>query len=233
MDPQHKPDDPADVRRSVMPPVAENAPDPVETRDPRNAPVPATRGRAWLYAIPAAVLLVIGLVWMLRVERAHPGQNAPAEVTGTSGARANDPEGGGRGDEKPLNPEPSGPSVISDMELLTSKSELVGRAVRFAAIPVVTASGPRTFWVGRLGNQTLVLMDDKVQGATNVVAGKAIQLSGTLEPAPSDRDLASAGLDDADRRAIEGEKVIIRAKSLKASVDPGANQATVPTSETQ
>jgi hypothetical protein len=233
MDPQHNPDDPTDVRRSVMPPVAENAPDPVETRDPRNAPVPATRGRAWLYAIPAALLLVIGLVWMVRVERARPGQNAPAEVTGTSGERANDPEGGGRGDEKPLNPAASGPSVISDMELLTSKSELVGRAVRFAAIPVVTASGPRTFWVGRLGNQTLVLMDDKVQGATNVVAGTAIQLSGTLEPAPSDRNLASAGLDDADRRAIEGEKVIIRAKSLKTSADSGANQATVPTSERQ
>lgn len=233
MHPRTNRDDPTDVRRSVMPPVAENAPDPVETRDPNNAPVPATRGRAWLYAIPAAVLLVIGLVWMVRVERAHPGQNAPAEVTGTSGKRANDPEGGGRGDEKPLNPAASGPSVISDMELLTSKSELVGRAVRFAAIPVVTASGPRTFWVGRLGNQTLVLLDEKVEGAMAVVPGKAIQLSGALEPAPSESDLAKAGLDDADRRAIEGEKVIIRAKSLKTTTDPGANQSTVPDRERQ
>jgi len=233
MDPRNTRDDPTDVRRSVMPPVAEKAPDPVETRDPRNAPVPASRGRAWLYAIPAAVLLVIGLVWMVRVERAHPGQNAPAQVTGTSAERANDPEGGGRGDEKPLNSAGSGPSVISDMELLTSKSEFVGRAVRFAAIPVVTASGPRTFWVGRLGNQTLVLMDDKVQGAKEVIPGKAVQLSGALEPAPSASDLANAGLDDADRRAIEGEQVIIRAKSLKTTVDTGSNQASVPDSERQ
>ena len=233
MDPRSNHDDPTDVRRSVMPPVPENAPDPVETRDPRTAPVPATRGRAWLYAVPAAVLLVIGLVWMVRVERVHPGQHAPAEVTGTSGERTDDPEGGGRGDEKPLNPAAAGPTVISDMELLTSKSALVGRAVRFAAIPVVTSPGPRTFWVGRLGNQTLVLMDDKTEGAMKVVPGKAVQLSGTLEPAPSENDLANAGLEDADRKAVEGEKVIIRAKSLKTTVDPGPNQATVPGSERQ
>ena len=91
------------------------------------------------------------------------GGAAPFEVTGTSGVKANDPEGGSRGDEQPLNPEPSGPAVISDMELLSRKAEFVGRAVRFAAIPVVTAPGPHTFWVGRPGNRTLVVMDDKTR----------------------------------------------------------------------
>ena len=233
MDPRSNPADPTDVPSSATPPIAGNAPDPVETRDPRNLAVPARRQRAWLYAVPAVVLLLIGIVWMVRVERAKPGGTAPFEVTGTSGAKANDPEGGSRGDEQPLNPQTSGPIVISDMELLSRKAELVGRAVRFAAIPVVTAPGPRTFWVGRLGNRTLVVMDDKTQGAMQVVPGKTIQLSGALEPAPKANDPALARMDDADRNAIEGEDVVIRATRLATQVDAGANESTIPRADRQ
>ena len=83
--------DPTDQRRFVTPPIAENAPDAVETRDP--VPRRAMRRRAWLYAVPPALLLIMGVVWMFRAERAHPGRDAPLEVTGTSGERRNDPEG--------------------------------------------------------------------------------------------------------------------------------------------
>jgi hypothetical protein len=214
-----------------MPPVAENAPDAVETRDPRTRAVPASRSRAWLYAVPAAVLLVMGLVWMLRAERAHPGRDAPLEVTGTSGERRDDPEGAGRGDEHPLNPTAGGPSVISDMELLTAKADYAGRAVEFGAIPVVTVPGPRTFWVGRIANRTLVLVDRDAQGTTKVAPGAIIALSGRLQAPPSAAELANAGLSADDREAVQGEKVIIRATRIAPQAGAGANQAPVPAGE--
>ncbi len=223
--------DPTDQRRSVTPPIAENAPDAVETRDPRTTPVPATRRRAWLYAVPPALLLILGVVWMFRAERAHPGRDAPLEVTGTSGERRNDPEGGGRGDEHPLNPTAGGPRIISDMELLTSKSDYVGRAVEFGAIPVVTVPGPRTFWVGRIANRTLVLVDTRAQGTKKIVPGQIIRFSGQLQPTPSAAALDKAGLSADDREAVQGEKVIIRATRIESQPDAGAHQATVPPGE--
>ena len=86
-------------------------------------------------------------------------------VAGTSGERENDPEGLGRGDDKPLNPIGEGPRVIGDMELLTAKEDYVGRAVAIPAITVMGTPGPRTLWVGRPMNRTLVLLDRNVQGA--------------------------------------------------------------------
>ena len=71
------------------------------------------------------------------------------DVTGTSGARDNDPEGLGRGDEAVAQPPGEGPSVIGDMGLLTAKEDYVGRAVEISAIPVMGTPGPRPLWVGR------------------------------------------------------------------------------------
>ena len=163
--------------------MPDEAPDPVETRDPRVRPVPQSAGRAWLYAIPAAVLLLVGIVWMVQVERSRPGGTGPFTVTGTSGERANDPEGGARGDS-PLAPKAAGPSVIADIELLMSKSDYLGRAVELSAVPVMTVPGPRTFWVGRFANRTLVLVDRHAEGDTKVAPGQLVRLSGRLESAP-------------------------------------------------
>jgi hypothetical protein len=165
---------------------------------------------------------------MVQVERSRPGGEAPFAVTGTSGERSNDPEGGARGD-RPLNPVAQGPSVIADMELLTSKADYVGRAVELAAIPVMTVPGPRTFWVGRIANRTLVLIDRDAQGAKTVKPGEVVRISGRLEAAPSPEELARAGLAADDREAVDGEKVIIRATRLAPQdVAVGAHQAETP-----
>jgi len=235
MQPPHKDDERVDTdpHRSGFSAVPDEAPDAVETRDARIRPVPSTRTRAWMYAIPAALLLIIGIVWMLRVERSRPGGEAPFAVTGTSGERSNDPEGGGRGDH-PLNPVPQGPSVIGDMELLSSKSDYVGRAVELAAVPVMTVPGPRTFWVGRIANRTLVLIDRDAQGAKTVKPGEIVRMSGRLEPAPSSAELARAGLTADDREAVEGEKVIIRATRVAPQeVSVGAHQSETPSADRQ
>jgi hypothetical protein len=229
MDP-HSRDDQHDRDRRSISMVPDEAPDPVETRDPHARPVPTRKGRAWLYAIPAVVLLVIGLAWMVQVERSSSGREGTREVAGTSGERANDPEGLPRGDA-PLNPVASGPSVISDMELLTSKDEYVGRAVEIPAITVMSVPGPRTFWVGRLANRTLVLLDRQTQGATRVSPKQVLRVSGTLEAVPSASELARAGLTADDRDAVGGEEVIIRARRIEVQDDAGAHQATVPPDE--
>jgi hypothetical protein len=214
MEPKKDQDGPG--RRATFSAVPDEAPDPVETRDPRAHPVPATRSRAWLYAIPALLLLVIGVAWMLEVELIRPSDVASREVTGTSGERASDPEGLPRGDDAPLNPVADGPRVVSDMDLLSSKQEYVGRAVEIGAIPVMTVPGPRTFWVGRVANRTLVLIDRHAQGAVPVTPGQVVRLSGRLEAAPTSEELARAGYTADDRDALDGEDVIIRATHIEA-----------------
>jgi hypothetical protein len=196
--------------------VPDEAPDPVETRDPRVRPVPASRSRAWLYAIPAAIIFIIGVAWMVEVERPRPDGPAGGEATGTSGERSNDPEVPARGDDAPLNPVAEGPRVISDMELLMSKEDYLGRAVEIAAIQVMTVPGPRTFWVGRVTNRTLVLMDRETQATARVAPGQVVRLSGRLESAPPPDQLAREGLTADDREAIDGEGVVIRATRVEA-----------------
>jgi hypothetical protein len=226
MDSRHNDDDTPRGRRSPISAVPDEAPDPVETRDPYTRPVP-NRSRAWLYVVPAAVLLVLGIAWMARVERAQPGRGGSYEVTGTSGSRANDPEGLERGDDRPLNPVAEGPSVISDMELLTSKQDYIGRAVELPAIPVMTVAGPRTFWVGRIMNRTLVLVDRKGEGLTAVKPGQIVRISGRLESPPAGEEIAKAGLSSDDREALEGERVVIRATQVARQLLQAPTDTTV------
>jgi hypothetical protein len=209
--------------------VPENAPDPVETRDPDSRPTPRTN-RAWLYAAPAAVLLVLGVIWMFWAERAREGaQSAPYSVAGTSGARENDPEGLGRGDETPLNPLAEGPSVIGDAELLTAKDKYIGRAVEIPAIPVMSSPGPRTLWVGRPLNRTLVLLDRTIEGTGRMPAGQVVRVSGSLEKRPDKAAVDRAGLQEDDRKALEGVDIFIRATAVTpqqrtAPIDAPARQ---------
>ena len=205
--------------------VPDEAPDPVETRDPASHPTPR-RGRAWLYALPAAALLVLGMVWMFWAERTRDGaQSAPYSVAGTSGSRENDPEGRGRGEETPLNPLAEGPRVIGDMELLTTKEKYVGRAVEIRAIPVMSTPGPRTIWVGRPLNRTLVLLDRAVQPVGRVPSGQPVRVSGTLEKRPDKAAIDRAGLQEDDRKALEGVEVFIRASAVQPQPRTGPNDA--------
>jgi hypothetical protein len=196
--------------------VPDNAPDPVETRDPASHPTPS-RSRALLFALPVVALIAIGVGWMLMSETDSGGPEASS--IGTSGEVRNDPEGGAR--VETLNPQPEGPRVIADMELLSSKADYVGRAVEIAAIPVMTKPGPRTFWAGRFGNRTLVLVDGSAQGADAAQPGATIRLSGRLERTPDQQALAQAGLDEQDREALEDEDVFIRAQRIEPQGDVG------------
>jgi hypothetical protein len=195
--------------------VPDEAPDPVETRDPDSRPTPR-RSRAWLFAIPPVVLALVGLFWMFRVEGDREGaQSAPYSVAGTSGERDNDPEGLGRGDETPLNPDAGRPQVIGDMELLTAKEDYVGRAVAIPAIPVMGTPGPRTLWVGRPMNRTLVLLDRNFQGLGTLSAGQPVQVRGRLEKRPDKNAIDRAGLHEDDRKALEAVDVFIRATAIE------------------
>jgi hypothetical protein len=195
--------------------VPDESPDPVETRDPASHPTPR-RGRAWLFALPAVGLVVLGVIWMFWAERAKEGAgSAPYAVTGTSGAKENDPEGLGRGDETPLNPLAEGPRVIGDMELLTAKEDYVGRAVAIRAIPVMSTPGPRTLWVGRPLNRTLVLLDRDTEARGEITPGQPVSVNGTLEKRPERADIERAGLHENDRKALEGVDVFIRAASVQ------------------
>jgi hypothetical protein len=213
MDDRHH-DEPGREHQSLSG-VPDNAPDPVETRDPASRPTPA-RSRVWLYAVPAAALLILGTVWMIRTESMPLGpRGAPYEVAGTSGAHENDPEGLGRGDEQPLNPRAEGPSVIGDMGLLSEKENYVGRAVEIAAIPVMGTPGPRTLWVGRPLNRTLVLLDRSVQPDGSFTTGEQVRVSGQLERQPDKAAIDRAGLHENDREALEGVDVFIRASTVE------------------
>jgi hypothetical protein len=198
--------------------------DPVEPRDPSDRPVPRQNLKALLYAIPAVLLVVIGLGWMLSSEMNRGDRVRSDSVLGTSGERSNDPEGRGR--DEALNPQP-GPAVISDLSLLTGETDYAGRAARFSAVPVAALNGDRTFWVGRLGNRKLVLLDRQVSGG--VQKGQVISLAGRVERGPSSEELDRLGLEEQDRDAFDGEKIYIRATEIApAGQDVGATTSEVP-----
>jgi hypothetical protein len=205
--------------------VPDDAPDPVETRDPASHPVPR-RSRVWLYALVPAAFLAVFVFWMTASERSRAGgQSAPYSVTGTSGGRENDPEGRGRGDETPLNAPAEGPRVIGDMELLTQKEDYVGRAVEIPAIAVMSTPGPRTLWVGRPMNRTLVLLDRRAQSVGQIASGQPVRVSGQLERRPDEAAIDRAGLHEDDRRALEGVDVFIRASAVQRTPDTGPTDA--------
>jgi hypothetical protein len=202
-------------------------PGPVETRDSHTIPVPRDSSRIWLYVLPVVALIVAGAIWMFRTEARGDITPAPYATTGMTGQRdtGHDPEGARTGE--PLNPVSGGPAVISDMALLSDKDQYAGRAVRFTAIPVFSQKGPRTFWVGRIGDRALVLLDQGA-GSVELRPGEIVALEGRFERRPDDNALASAGLSNDDRTAIREEDVIIRATRVEPAPSAGANQSAIP-----
>ena len=91
----------------------------------------------------------------------------------------------------------------------------MGRAVEIPAIPVMGTPGPRTLWVGRPLNRTLVLLDRNVQRPGEVKAGEQVRVSGQLERRPDKDAIDRAGLHEDDREALEGVEVFIRASTVE------------------
>jgi hypothetical protein len=214
-----------DPDRNVIAPGA----DPVEPRDPTTTPVPSRRWKAVLYAIPAVLFVVLGIVWMLAKEPVLGGPADSDRVRATTGEQdsGHDPEGDR--ESNVLNPPPEGPAVISDVELLTGAQNYAGRPARFAAVVVAEKNGDRTFWVGRLGNRTLVLLDRNVSNPGAIQAGKAISLAGRIDRTPASEQLDRLGLSDEDRRAFEDEEVYIHATKIEpVDGDPGTPVTEIP-----
>jgi hypothetical protein len=218
-------DEERDKSLSFVPP---EVPDPVETRDSMNRAVRPSPGQWAMFLIPAALIVAIGISWMMRAEGSKPGGTGPYAVTGTSGERSNDPEGGARGEDAPLNPTPR-PAVISDVELLTSKADYTGHSVQLLAAPVLSVAGPRTFWIGRPTNRTLVLVTTDVKRLGALKPGQLVGIAGRLEPVPNDDQLDRAGFSPDDKKAIADEDVIIRATRVEPRSQQAAPyQATTP-----
>jgi hypothetical protein len=194
------------------PPGESNVPDPVETRDASSRPVPRRWRTIWLFLLPGIVLIVMGIFWMAGSEGKKSEPAATPGVTGTSGGEPREPTDANPPSE-PLNPPDSTPQVIGDLSLLGGGDEYVGRPVELSAVAVARVHGSRTFTVGPIGQHTLVLMDDGQPGA--IKPGQFVRISGRIEKPPSGERLAAAGLDDEDRKALEDEKIIIRATRVE------------------
>jgi hypothetical protein len=170
--------------------------------------------------------IVIGLGWMVWIEVGRDDRAGLNDVTGTAGERVNDPEGGPRGEI--LNAPPGGPLVVSDLNLVEG-DEYAGRTARFSAVPVASRNGDRTFWVGRVGNRTLVMLDENAGIPGFVRPGEVISLAGRIEKAPSSEQLERLGLSGEDRDAFDGEDVFIRATDVQpVGPDVGASQTEIP-----
>jgi hypothetical protein len=198
-------------QRDAIPPGA----DAVEPRDGTDQPVPRRSWKAWLFAIPIVLFVALGIGWMFYTEPILGGGYPADEARGTSG--------------EVLNPPPEGPAVISDLNLLSNGEDFAGRTARFSAVPVTGKNGDRTFWVGRIGNRTLVLLDRNVASTDAIREGEPIGLAGRIERTPSSEQLDRLGLSENDREAFDGEDVYIRATEIEpVSPDVGAGSSEIP-----
>lgn len=211
-----RPQTPGEAFRDAVPPGA----DAVEPRDPHVRAVPRDRSKALWYALPAVLLVVLGIGWMLWSEMGAT-RGPDRDAIGTSGER------GAAGDTV-LNPRPAGPPVISNMELLADAESYVGRTARFASVPVSTKHGDRTFSVGRIGSRAVVLADPAAD-ISGLSTGDPVSLEGTIERAPSSEELGRMGLAQDDREALEEADVYIRATRVEpVAQDVGGRQAETP-----
>lgn len=197
------------ARRQSRSAIAPGA-DPVEPRDPAARAVPRKPATALLFAIPAVLIVLLGLGWMLFMERDAADESTTA-VEGTSGenAGAAATTGAGAGE-----PPATTPPASSDLQILANPEQYAGRAARLTAVPVISASGERTFSVGKPGSSTLVLLDPGIQEPVGVMPGQRVDLAGTIERAPSGEQLRKLNLSEEDREAVEGAGVYLRATEV-------------------
>ena len=211
------------ARRQAQSPIAPGA-DPVEPRDPAARAVPRRSSTALLFAIPAVLIVVLGVGWMLLTERdaAEDDDAATTAVEGTSGGNTAADAG------TPEDASEVTPPATSDLQILANPEQYAGRTVRFTAVPVVSPGGERTFWAGRPGSRTLVLLDPAMPQRDEVMPGQRVDLAGTIERTPSAAELRKLNLSDEDREALQEAGVFLRATEMEVQKNVAAPRSHTP-----
>ena len=131
---------------------------------------------------------------------------------------ASNPPVGTAGREGADEPEES-PATLHDLETVTGTvdpHELIGRRVDFH-VKVADINNYTSFWVGSKDNRMLVVC---LHGASSpndiklVAPGQTVRITGTIEDIPNAEARYNWGLTDSQRRALEDQKVYIRAEHV-------------------
>ena len=173
--------------------------------------------RTAMWAMLIGIVAVItALMWAMPYQRSRhgsgvsPASNAPV---GTAGRDAtNEPE--------------ESPATLHDLETVTGTvdpHELIGRTVDFH-VKVADINNYSSFWVSNKDNRMLVVLGrdnrsdaQRVHGVAlpndikPVAAGQMVHITGTIQGIPDAEARYSWGLNDSQRRALDGQTVYIRA----------------------
>ena len=151
-------------------------------------------------------VVIAALTWAASYQRSRHG-------TGVSPAI--NPPVGTAGREAPNEPEAS-PATLHDLETVTGSvdsHELIGQRVDFH-VEVADINNYTSFWVSNKDNRILVV---RLHGAPSpndikpAAAGQLVRITGTIESIPDAEARYSWGLNDLQRRALDDQKVYIRA----------------------
>ena len=208
------------ARRQAGTPIAPGA-DHVEPRDPAARAVPRKPSTALLFAIPAVLIVLLGLGWMFLAER-DTRDETMTPVEGTTGETA------GAGAAAATEPQATTPPASSDLQMLANPEQYAGRTARFSAVPVTGVHGERSFSVGKPGSSTLVLLDPSVEHPEGVMPGQRVDLAGTFERAPSGEELQKLNLGKEDRDAVEEAEVYLRATEVAVQGSVAAPRSHTP-----
>jgi hypothetical protein len=169
----------------------------------------------WATFIGVAAVIAT-LMWVEPYHRSRQGTGVSAignPPVGTAGrAAAREPE--------------ESPATLHDLETVTGTvdpHELIGRRVDFH-VKVADINNYTSFWVGVKDNRMLVVLGrdnrtdaQRVDGAASpndikpAAPGQRVRITGTIEGIPDAEARYSWGLNDAQRRALDDQKVYIRA----------------------
>ena len=212
------------ARRQSESAIAAGA-DPVEPRDPAARAVPRRSSTALLFAIPAVFFVLLGLGWMFLTER-DAGDETTTAVEGTSGEGA----GGAAASPEPgsATGQQTTPPATSDNQMLANPEQYAGRTARLTAVPVMGTNGDRTFWAGRPGSRTLVLMDESITNPEDITTGQRVDLTGRFERTPSGDELQRLNLTSDDREAIQEAEVYLHATEVKVQGHIAAPRSHTP-----
>ena len=132
---------------------------------------------------------------------------------GTDASPVSDPPVGTAGRDWANEPEES-PATLHDLETVTGAvdpHELIGRTVDFH-VKVVEIENDTSFWVSNKDNRILVVLQGtSPNDMTPAAPGQMVRITGTIEEIPNAEARSSWGLNDSQHRAVDEEKVYIRA----------------------
>jgi hypothetical protein len=162
-------------------------------------------------AFISIVAVITALMWAAPYHRSRLG------ITDVS--PASNPPVGTAGREAADEPEES-PATLHDLETLTGTvdpHELIGRRVDFH-VKVADINNDTSFWVGKKDNRMLVVLGHHGAPSPNDVKpaaqGQMVRVTGTIEGIPNAEARYSWGSNDSQRRALEDQKVYIRAEHV-------------------